>query len=62
MEASNGAYYETYQNLGSALFRLGRYAEARDCYRVVLEDAPRNRLARERLAETERRLEGRPVD
>ena len=53
---SSGAYYEMYTNLGSALFRMGRLAEARQCYRVVLEEAPRNRVARERLQEIERRL------
>jgi hypothetical protein len=56
---SDGAYFETYLNLGSALFRQGRLREARDCYRVVLEDAPDNRVARERLLEIERRLAGR---
>jgi len=38
-----------YQNLGAALFRLGRLDEARACYRVVLADDPDNRIARERL-------------
>jgi len=48
---SNGAYYETYLNLGSALYRLGRFTEAEKCYRIVLAEAPDNRLARERLEE-----------
>lgn len=46
---SDGAYFEMYQNLGAALFRLGRLDEARACYRVVLADDPENRVARERL-------------
>jgi tetratricopeptide (TPR) repeat protein len=54
--SSRGAYYEVYLNLGSALYRLGRFAEARDCYRVVLEEAPSNRLARQRLNDIERRF------
>jgi tetratricopeptide (TPR) repeat protein len=54
IRASDGAYFEVYQNLGSALYRLGRYAEAGACYRVVLEEVPTNRLARRRLAEIER--------
>jgi hypothetical protein len=46
---SKGAYYEMYQNLGAALFRLGRLDEARTCYRIVLGEDPDNRVARERL-------------
>lgn len=46
---SDGAYYETYNNLGSALYKLGRHADAARCYAVVLQDAPGNRLARQRL-------------
>ncbi len=55
---SDGAYFETFLNLGSALYRLGRLDEARDCYRVVLERRPGNRVARQRLAEIERRASG----
>ena len=51
---SGGAYYEIYQNLGSALYRLERPEQAAACYRVVLEGDPKNRVARERLAEIER--------
>ncbi len=51
IEATGGAYYEMYANLGSSLFRLGRLAQARECYRIVLEDRPANELARRRLAE-----------
>jgi hypothetical protein len=54
IRASDGAYYEIYLNLGSALYRLGRHAEAGACYRVVLQEAPDTRLARQRLAEIER--------
>lgn len=50
---SDGAYYEIYANLGSALLRLGREDEARECYAVVLDERPDNELARRRLAETE---------
>ena len=57
---SDGAYYEHYNNLGSALYRQGRLAEAGECYRIVLEDAPSNRLARERLAEIGRADPGEP--
>ena len=53
---SDGAYYETYLNLGSALYRIGRLAEARDCYRVVLDDEPGNDLAQERVDEIDRKL------
>ncbi len=45
---SHGVYYETYANLGAALWRLDRQSEAAACYRVVLEDDPENRIARER--------------
>lgn len=61
IEQSSGAYYEIYNNLGSSLLALGRYAEARECFRVVLRDLPlyrreRRRLVRRRLAEIEERL------
>lgn len=55
IRAGRGAYYEIYNNLGSALFRLGRQREAADCYRVVLRDEPGNQLARERLAQIDPR-------
>ena len=48
--ASDGAYYEAYNNLGAVLFRKGRLQEARQCYQIVLTDDPENRLARQRLA------------
>lgn len=51
IDESDGAYYEIYANLGSALFRLGRLEAAADCYRIVLEERPDNELARRRLAE-----------
>jgi len=54
---SGGAYYELYHNLGAALFRLGLYPEARDCFRIVLEAAPDNETARERMAQLEQRLD-----
>jgi hypothetical protein len=57
---SGGAYYEIYENLGSALLALRRYAEARECYRLVLAELPlhrsaRRRLVLDRLEEIERR-------
>jgi hypothetical protein len=47
--ASDGAWYEIYNNLGAVLWRMRRHAEARRCYAIVLEEDPRNRVARERL-------------
>jgi len=43
------AYYEMYHNLGAALYRQKKYAQAAACFRVVLEEAPDNRLARDLL-------------
>ena len=45
---SGGRYYETYNNLGAVLHREGRAAEARACYRIVLEDRPNQAIARQR--------------
>ena len=56
MRESGGAYYEVYHNLGAALFRLGFDREARDCFRIVVEAAPENEKARERLEQLEERL------
>lgn len=53
---SDGAYYESYIDLGSALFRLERYEDARACYRVALGERPDNDLALRRLAEIDERL------
>ena len=53
---SGGAYYEVYHNLGAALFRLGRDREARECFRIVVAEAPGNEKARERLEQLEERL------
>lgn len=47
---SGGAYYEIYGNLGAVLFRMQRFTEAAACYRIVLQDDPANRIARERSA------------
>jgi hypothetical protein len=55
---SDGAYYELYQNLGSALFRSDRRSEARACYRIVLDEVPGDALARERIREIDG---GKPV-
>ena len=55
---SGGAYYELYNNLGAALFRMGRLDDALRCYRVVIEMAPRQKTALQRIAEIERRLAG----
>jgi hypothetical protein len=53
---SQGAYYELYHNLGAALFRIGRELEARDCFRIVVEESPGNEIARQRLKQIEKRL------
>jgi tetratricopeptide (TPR) repeat protein len=50
IEMSGGRYHEIYQNLAAVLVRQGRKAEAAACYRIVLEDEPGNRIARDRLA------------
>lgn len=60
VRASDGAYYELYNNLGSALFRLGRRTEAAACYRIVLDEDPGNEMAEQRLAELARRGPGAP--
>jgi tetratricopeptide (TPR) repeat protein len=46
IRAGNGAYYELYSNLGSALLRLGRPAEAVRCFEIALADAPDDALTR----------------
>lgn len=51
---SEGAVAQFYYNLGAVLYREGRLEDARDCYRIVLEDEPWNRFARERLFESRR--------
>jgi tetratricopeptide (TPR) repeat protein len=48
---THGAVSQFYYNLGAVLYRARRFDEARRCYRVVLEDEPENRVARERSAE-----------
>jgi tetratricopeptide (TPR) repeat protein len=48
------AYYEVYLNLGSALFQQKKYDEAGACYEVVLQEEPRNKVARERLSALDR--------
>ncbi|MFN8548652.1 MAG: tetratricopeptide repeat protein [Candidatus Eisenbacteria bacterium] len=49
---SDGDYYEMYNDLGAVLYRLGRVEEARACYRVVLEEEPKNSVARARLTDS----------
>lgn len=61
IRASDGVYFEIYQNLGSALYRLGRYDDAAECYRIVLEERPSFSVARQRLADIERRLSAPPA-
>jgi tetratricopeptide (TPR) repeat protein len=57
---SDGRYYETYHNLGSALAATGRLAEARDCYRVYLRELPfYRREPRRRTLERIEEIEGR---
>jgi hypothetical protein len=58
---STGAYFEIYANLGAALYRLGRLADADACYGVVLQDDPQNALARRRLDEIRERLARAPA-
>jgi len=53
--SSEGSYHEIYNDLAAALYRQRRYDEAAGCYRIVLEDDPASRVARERLAEIESR-------
>jgi len=47
---SGGAFYEPYHDLGAALYRQKRFAEARECYLVVLQEDPGNAVARERIS------------
>jgi tetratricopeptide (TPR) repeat protein len=56
---SDGRYYETYNNLGAVLYRQGRAAEARACYRVVLQDRPDHPIARQRAGSVHRRRASR---
>lgn len=49
IERTGGALAQLYYNLGAVLTRQGRVEEARSCYRIVLEDDPGNRIARERV-------------
>jgi len=51
IQRSGGAYFEIYADLAASLDWQRRFEEARDCYRVVLEADPGNRIARKRLAE-----------
>ncbi|QLC26811.1 hypothetical protein HFP57_05035 [Parasphingopyxis algicola] len=54
-------YYPVSQSLGAALYRAGRYAEAKDAFMAALVKAPANGWALYGLAETERAL-GNPVE
>ncbi|MBW2060708.1 MAG: tetratricopeptide repeat protein [Deltaproteobacteria bacterium] len=49
VKESRGYYYETYNNLGSASFRLGQLDVARQCYEIVLKEDPKNPIALRRL-------------
>lgn len=49
IEATDGAYYEMYNNLGAALSDMKRYDEAAACYRIVLEEKPGTPTARKGL-------------
>ncbi|QDP20221.1 tetratricopeptide repeat protein [Sphingomonas xanthus] len=53
-------YYPVRQSLGAALFRAGRYEEARQAFNGALTSSPNNGWALFGLAATERKL-GRPV-
>ena len=50
IRTSGGAFYEPYHDLGAALYRQKRFAEARECYLVVLQEDPGNAVARERIS------------
>jgi hypothetical protein len=56
VRASDGRWYETYHNLGGALYRLGALEPARRCYEIVLDEEPDQRTAAQRIAEIDRRL------
>jgi len=53
-------YYPVHQSLGAALFRSGRYDEAREAFTAALAQAPNNGWALYGLAASERSL-GRPL-
>jgi tetratricopeptide (TPR) repeat protein len=55
VQASQGRYYEIYNNLGAVYFKKQRYMEAALCYQTVLEDDLANELARQRLLEIQSR-------
>ena len=52
-------YYPVSQSRGAALYRAGRYAEARDAFMKALIAAPNNGWALWGLAKTHRRLGNR---
>lgn len=54
-------YYPVRQSLGAALYRAGRYEDAKDAFMAALTKAPANGWALYGLAETERAL-GNPVE
>ena len=53
-------YYPVNQSLGAALYRAGKYDEARDAFTAALSKFPNNGWALYGLASAERRL-GRPA-
>ena len=53
-------YYPVHQSLGAALFRAGKYDEAREAFTTALAKYPNNGWALYGLASTERKL-GRPA-
>jgi tetratricopeptide (TPR) repeat protein len=53
-------YYPVNQSLGAALFRAGRYDEARDAFTAALAQLPNDGWALYGLAASERKL-GRPL-
>jgi hypothetical protein len=61
IEASGGAFYEIYGNLGTALVAIGRLDAAEPCLRIALDGLPwyrfeRRRRTRAQLDEVERAL------
>ena len=51
--ASDGSFFEIYNNLGAMLVRTGHDDRARRCFQIVLDADPGNSYAEERLAELE---------
>ena len=53
-------YYPVHQSLGAALYRAGKYGEARDAFTKALAQSPNNGWVLYGLAESEQALGNRP--